>query len=57
MAEPPGDDVLVVPPIPLASGSMLEPEGDGPPVQHGGGAVGDGRQDRGEGRAVGGGVL
>ncbi len=34
MAEPPsGDDVLVVPPIPLASGSMLEPEDDGPPVR------------------------
>ena len=34
MTEPPsGDDVLVVPPIPLASGSMLEPEDDGPPVR------------------------
>ena len=32
-APPSGDDVLVVPPIPLASGSMLEPEDDGPPVR------------------------
>jgi hypothetical protein len=27
------DDVLVLPPIPLASGSLLEPEDDGPPVR------------------------
>ena len=33
MAEPPGDDVLVVPPMPLATGQLLEPEGDGPPVR------------------------
>jgi len=33
MAEPSGDDVLVVPPIPLASGSVLEPEDDGPRVR------------------------
>ena len=33
MAEPPGEDVLVVPPIPLATGHVLEPEGDGPPVR------------------------
>jgi hypothetical protein len=31
MADPPGDDVLVVPPIPLATGQLLEPEDDGPP--------------------------
>ena len=30
MVEPPGEDVLVVPPIPLATGQVLEPEGDGP---------------------------
>jgi hypothetical protein len=33
MVEPPGEDVLVVPPIPLATGQMLEPEDDGPPVR------------------------
>jgi hypothetical protein len=33
MADPPGEDVLVVPPIPLASGQLLEPDGDGPPVR------------------------
>jgi hypothetical protein len=33
MAEPPGDDVLVVPPMPLATGQLLESEGDGPPVR------------------------
>ena len=33
MAEPPGDDVLVVPPMPLATGQLLEPEGAGPPVR------------------------
>jgi hypothetical protein len=30
--QPPDDDVLVVPPIPLATGRLLEPEDDGPPV-------------------------
>jgi hypothetical protein len=33
MAESPGEDVLVVPPIPLATGQLLEPENDGPPVR------------------------
>ena len=33
MAEQPGEDVLVVPPIPLATGQLLEPEDDGPPVR------------------------
>jgi hypothetical protein len=33
MAESPGEDVLVVPPIPLATGQVLEPEDDGPPVR------------------------
>ena len=33
MVEPPGEDVLVVPPIPLATGQMLEPDGEGPPVR------------------------
>lgn len=33
MVEPPGEDALVVPPIPLATGRLLEPEGDGPPVR------------------------
>jgi hypothetical protein len=34
MAEPPGEDVLVLPPIPLASGQLLEPEDpDGDPVR------------------------
>ena len=33
MVEPPGEDVLVVPPIPLATGQVLEPEDDGPPVR------------------------
>ncbi len=33
MAEPPGDDVLVVPSMPLATGQLLEPEDDGPPVR------------------------
>jgi hypothetical protein len=32
MADPSGDDVLVVPPIPLATGQLLEPA-DGPPVR------------------------
>ena len=33
MVEPPGEDVLVVPPIPLATGQVLEPEDDGPPLR------------------------
>ena len=33
MVEPPGEDLLVVPPIPLATGQLLEPEDDGPPVR------------------------
>jgi hypothetical protein len=33
MPDPPGEDVLVVPPIPLATGQLLEPDGDGPPVR------------------------
>ena len=34
MAEPPGEDVLVLPPIPLATGGLLEPpDGDGDPVR------------------------
>ena len=33
MIEPPGEDVLVVPPIPLATGRLLEPVDDGPPVR------------------------
>lgn len=33
MAEQPGEDVLVVPPIPLATGGLLESEDDGPPVR------------------------
>ena len=33
MVEPPGEDVLVVPPIPLATGGLLESEDDGPPVR------------------------
>ena len=33
MVESPGEDVLVVPPIPLATGQLLEPEDDGPPVR------------------------
>ena len=33
MAESPGEDVLVVPPIPLATGQVLAPEDDGPPVR------------------------
>ena len=33
MVEPPGADVLVVPPIPLATGQLLEPQDDGPPVR------------------------
>ena len=33
MVEQPGEDVLVVPPIPLATGALLESEDDGPPVR------------------------
>ena len=33
MVEPPGEDALVVPPIPLATGRLLEGEGDGPPLR------------------------
>jgi hypothetical protein len=33
MADPSGDDVLVVPPIPLATGQLVEPEDDGPPLR------------------------
>ncbi len=33
MVEPPGEDVLVVPPIPLATGRLLESEDDGPPLR------------------------
>ena len=33
MPESPGKDVLVLPPIPLATGDVLEPEGDGEPVR------------------------
>ena len=33
MVEPPGEDALVVPPIPLATGHVLEPEDDGPPLR------------------------
>ena len=33
MQEPPAEDVLVLPPIPLATGRLLEPEGDGEPVR------------------------
>ena len=29
MAEPPGNDLLVVPPMPLATGQVLESEDDG----------------------------
>lgn len=33
MPDPPDEAFLVVPPIPLASGQLLEPEDDGPPVR------------------------
>ena len=34
MAEPPsGDDVLVLPPIPLASGQLVERPDEGPPLR------------------------
>ena len=32
-AGPDGDDVLFLPPIPLATGRLLEPEDDGEPVR------------------------
>ncbi len=33
MVEPPGEDVLVVPPSPLATGQVVEPAADGAPVR------------------------
>ncbi len=33
MAELSDEDVLVLPPMPLATGRLLEPDGDGPPVR------------------------
>ena len=33
MAEPPAEDVLVLPPIPLATGSLLESGDDAKPVR------------------------
>ena len=33
MVEQPGEDVHVVPPIPRATGGLLESEDDGPPVR------------------------
>jgi hypothetical protein len=33
MAELHGEDFLVLPPMPLATGQLLEPEDDGPPVR------------------------
>jgi hypothetical protein len=34
MAEPPGQEVLVLPPIPLATGRLLEPaDGEGAPLR------------------------
>jgi hypothetical protein len=33
MPESPGEDVLVLPPIPLATGELLESEGAGEPVR------------------------
>jgi hypothetical protein len=33
MAEPPGDDVLVVPPMPLATGQVIQAAGDGSPLR------------------------
>ena len=33
MEEPPAEDVLVLPAIPLATGGLLAPEGDGEPVR------------------------
>ena len=33
MPEQDDESVLIVPPIPLATGELLEPEDDGPPVR------------------------
>ncbi|MGY1914555.1 hypothetical protein ABC795_03430 [Blastococcus sp. HT6-30] len=33
MAEPPDEDLLVLPPMPLATGRFLEPDGEGAPVR------------------------
>ena len=33
MVDSPAEDALVLPPIPLATGSVLEPEDDGDPVR------------------------
>jgi hypothetical protein len=33
MAEPSGNDLLVVPPMPLATGQVIEPPDDGPPLR------------------------
>ncbi len=33
MAESPDEDVLFVPPVPLATGALLEPAGGGPPLR------------------------
>jgi hypothetical protein len=33
MADPPDEDVLFVPPVPLATGALLEAEDDGPPLR------------------------
>ncbi|MGY2082633.1 hypothetical protein [Blastococcus sp. SYSU DS0539] len=33
MAELPDEDLLVLPPMPLATGRLLEPEGEGAPVR------------------------
>ena len=33
MAESPDEDVLFVPPVPLATGALLEPVDDGPPLR------------------------
>ncbi|MGY2064413.1 hypothetical protein [Blastococcus sp. SYSU DS0619] len=33
MAELPDEDLLVLPPMPLATGRLLEPEGEGSPVR------------------------
>lgn len=32
-AGPPEDDVLFLPPVPLATGRLLEPDGEGEPVR------------------------
>ncbi|MCF6745661.1 hypothetical protein E9529_15540 [Blastococcus sp. KM273128] len=33
MAELPDEDLLVLPPMPLATGRLLEPDGEGAPVR------------------------